>query len=571
MRARVLGTAVAIAAALGPLAGSAAAGAWGPPMELGPVPDVGDVSGPSSAVALAMDATGTAVVAWNDGTGVLSVARDPGAARFTAGPPQRFGGVRPVTKPGAALDGTGRALVVWVADGAVQGLERPPGGPFASLPALASGAADSADVAFLADGTALVAYAGADGAVHIAQRPPGGAFAVSALPATSGASVSRARIVAAGGYALVTWTETTSSGSTTTSRAMASVLIPGAGFDAPRALVTTTSDTAASALTARVRWIEAAINPAGAADVVVAWSVGGPMSSVAFVDCVDDTIATRTAGPAGTWAAPVDDGGSACQPNPAPQAAVAEGDQGDALLLLGRSQSLGGMVVASRWRAAGSPTYGPGPDVFADPLASRRGAWTGLAALSGGRYLAAFVRGPNVLATVGTPAGGFGAPVTVGADPSTFTLEGIASNGTEAVVAWASSFSGARLPELRAALYDDRASTPVATVFPIALSGLTLTRRRFARPTTIRWQVSVPATTTFGVARLRGKRAVKVGSFARPAHPGLNQLRFAGVLHGHRLRPGRYRLTAVATAPGMAPSPPASVTFVVRRLSRGRG
>ncbi|MEA2358129.1 MAG: hypothetical protein QOI62_1389 [Solirubrobacteraceae bacterium] len=567
MRARVLGTAVAMAAALGPLAGSAAAGAWGTPMELGLVRDVGDFSGPSSAVALAMDATGTAVVAWSDDQGVLSVARDPGAAQFTAGPPQRFGFGR-VTKPGAALDGTGRALVVWVAGGAVQGLERAPGGPFASLPALASGASDGADVAFLADGTALVAYAGADGAVHIAQRPRGGAFAVSALPATPGASVSRARIVAAGGYALVTWTETTSSGSTTTSRAMASVLIPGAGFDAPRALVTTTSDTAATALTAGVRWIEAAINPAGAADVVVAWSVGGPTSNVAFVDCVDDAIATRTAGPAGTWASPVADGGSACQPNLAPQAAVAEGDQGDALLLLGRSQSPGGIVVASRWRAAGSPTYGPGPDVFADPSASPTAAWTGLAALSGGRYLAAFLRGPNVLATVGTPAGGFGAPVTVGADPSTFTLEGMASNGTEAVVAWAYSRSAAHLPELRAALYDDRASTPVA---PIALSGLTLTRRRFARPITIRWQVSVPATMTFGVARLRGKRAVKVGSFARPAHPGLNQLRFAGVLHGHRLHPGRYRLTAVATAPGMAPSPPASVTFVVRRLSRGRG
>jgi hypothetical protein len=185
-----------------------------------------------------------------------------------------------------------------------------------------------------------------------------------------------------------------------------------------------------------------------------------------------------------------------------------------------------------------------------------------VAPLAAGRFVLAVGFRSDVVAFAGAPATGFGPPVVVASGELPGPLS-VAGGGPEAVVAWAPR--AADPTAIRAALYDDRATQQVA------LSEVTLTRRRFARPITIRWQVSVPATMTFGVARLRGKRAVKVGSFARPAHPGVNQLRFAGVLHGHRLRPGRYRLTAVATAPGMAPSAPVSVTFVVRRLSRGRG
>lgn len=551
MRARALAVAMAMAAALGPLAASAWGGAWGAPMGIG-------VTQQGGVAALAMDASGTAAATWWDTLGQTMVAvRDPGGA---FGAPQDLDPSFEVgSLPRVALDGAGRALVVWHHGGFVRAAERAPRGAFAMLPPIGPGVGTSADVAFLGDGTAIVAYAGTDGAAHVAQRAPGGAFVVSALPASPGASVDGVRVAAAGGYAVVTWIETTQSGSVATSRALASVMTPGGGgFGAPTRLMTTTSDASLSAVQAGIQRVTPALAASGAADVILSWAVAGPMSDASPVQCTADTVATRTAGGGGVWTPNGADAGASCLPGVTRQAVVAENGAGHAMLLLG--QGFGappGIVLVSKLRLADAPVYYPGPPVFSDTTSTPAGPWAALASLSGGRYLAAFLRGPNVVATVGDPVKGFGPATTVASDPTTSWLLGVASNGTEAVVAWLYSAHGTGT--IRAALYDDRATARVA------LSGLTMSRRRFGRLTTIHWQLGVPATVTFRVARLRGARATAVGSFTRSAKAGTGSLRFHGVVHGHRLRPGRYRLTVVASAPGMAPSAPASVTFTVVR------
>jgi hypothetical protein len=48
----------------------------------------------------------------------------------------------------------------------------------------------------------------------------------------------------------------------------------------------------------------------------------------------------------------------------------------------------------------------------------------------------------------------------------------------------------------------------------------------------------------------RCARFVKVGSFSRVAAAGPNKFHFTGRVRRHKLRPGRYRLDATATAAG---------------------
>jgi hypothetical protein len=103
--------------------------------------------------------------------------------------------------------------------------------------------------------------------------------------------------------------------------------------------------------------------------------------------------------------------------------------------------------------------------------------------------------------------------------------------------------------------------------FRAARSGPT-TARRAATGTRVRYSDSQAATTSFKVQRRgsgvrRGKRCVptssghprharrctrwlSVGTFKHRDAAGPNRFRFAGRVHGRRLRPGRYRLVATA-------------------------
>src|SRR5262249_41700653 len=107
--------------------------------------------------------------------------------------------------------------------------------------------------------------------------------------------------------------------------------------------------------------------------------------------------------------------------------------------------------------------------------------------------------------------------------------------------------------QLHAAIYDDSlspASPPppasADTVRPL-LSQLSVTPRRFARGTRLRWRLSEPARVTLRVDRLlRHGRVAHMGSFARTARKGTTSARFRGFLKSRKLRAGRYRLTAIA-------------------------
>jgi alginate lyase len=66
------------------------------------------------------------------------------------------------------------------------------------------------------------------------------------------------------------------------------------------------------------------------------------------------------------------------------------------------------------------------------------------------------------------------------------------------------------------------------------------------RGTRISYVLSEPATVRFTVGRARhGHRVRARGAFKIAGHAGANRFRFTGRLRGHRLRRGRYRLTAV--------------------------
>jgi hypothetical protein len=503
--------------------------------------------------AVAMDGTGAAAATWLAGGAPMAAVRDAGGG---------FGAAQPLGSSGAsaprvALDGSGGALAVWVADGLLRASERSAGGGFTTLPAVAA-AMGAPEVAFLGDGTAVVAYRGADGQARVALRAPGGAFVFPAA-LSSEAGVEDPRVAAAGSYAVVTWTARTRAGTVTTSRASAAVLTPGGGFGAPQVLATATEDSADPGTGSQVSRTVPTIGPSGAADVIV--SSSARMAGGIQETCSTDTIWTRAAGTGGAWTSSA--GGGSCTADPPRAVDLAAGRAGDALLVIGTGAFTPTIAVTSRMRPAGAAAYTPGADVFSGPAAAQSASLVRVAPLSTGRYLVAFTRDRDLLATAGWPVYGFEAPATVASNDAN-QLVGLASSTNEAVLAWVSS------GQLRVALYDDRSVTPLAAAVALVLSRLSLSPRRFsvARGTTIGWRLSAPARITFRVDRVRGgfrraatcsarrprsgrvrrcTRYVRVGSFTRSAHAGDGSLRFSGVVSRRALRPGHYRLVAIAT------------------------
>jgi uncharacterized protein YkwD len=116
------------------------------------------------------------------------------------------------------------------------------------------------------------------------------------------------------------------------------------------------------------------------------------------------------------------------------------------------------------------------------------------------------------------------------------------------------------------------AQTIAATAKP-SLRALALSPSRLrtgGRGTTISYTLSAPATVTFRVQRARGRGAryrTMAGQFTHQGAPGANALQFAARLRGRTLRPGRYRLQAVATthATGKASAVVRSRFVIVRR------
>jgi hypothetical protein len=528
----------------------ATAGSWGQPTTLGNT-DVGPL-GAIVGASTAMGAAGTAAVTWLDGGVPMAAVRDPGGSFAAA----QTLGASGASAPRVAVDGNGGALAVWVAGGLLRVSERSPGGSFTTLAPIAA-AAGSPDVAFLGDGTAVVAYRGADGQARVALRAPGGAFVFPAA-LSSEAGVQDPRVAAAGGYAVVTWIASTTAGTVTTSRASASVLTPGSAFGAPQVLGTGSEDSAVGPLGtgSQVYRTAPTIGPSGGADVLVS----------SFDDaqerCFANTIARRAPGVGGAWTPSAGSGGGFCAPgSPRSTVDLAAGRADDALLVIGTGARTPTIAVTSNMRPPGAAQYTPGADVFRGPATALSTSQVGVAPLSTGRYLVAFTRDQDLLAAPGWPVYGFEAPVTVASDAD--QLVGLASSTDEAVLGWVTK------GQLRVVLYDDRSVTPLTAGAPV-LSRLSLSPRRFAvaRGTKIGWRLSAPARVTFRVERVRGgfrraatcsarrpasgrikrcTRFVRVGSFTRTAKAGDGSLHFSGVVSRRALRPGRYRLVAIAT------------------------
>jgi hypothetical protein len=152
------------------------------------------------------------------------------------------------------------------------------------------------------------------------------------------------------------------------------------------------------------------------------------------------------------------------------------------------------------------------------------------------------------------------------------------------------------------------ASTPASISISVAVrpapavSDLTVSNRRFRvgrRPTpvsaarrapvgtTFRYRLSIGADVTLAIHRLRpGRRVarrcvkptrankrrprctrrIRVGTLRRTGRQaGLNRTRFSGRIGSRALRPGRYRVTVIATAAGRASAPRRASFSVVRR------
>jgi Ca2+-binding RTX toxin-like protein len=126
-------------------------------------------------------------------------------------------------------------------------------------------------------------------------------------------------------------------------------------------------------------------------------------------------------------------------------------------------------------------------------------------------------------------------------------------------------------------------TTPAAT--PPVISILVVPRMRSGRPGTFSYSLDKAASVTIAIDQARPgrkdgrtckkqtrknrqKRAcilfAAIGKLSQPGAAGRNTLRFSGKLGGGKLKPGRYRATAVGTA-ASGKSAPATANFVVSR------
>lgn len=109
----------------------------------------------------------------------------------------------------------------------------------------------------------------------------------------------------------------------------------------------------------------------------------------------------------------------------------------------------------------------------------------------------------------------------------------------------------------------DAAAAPAAA--PLSLRALSLSPRRFAvrgRGTTISFRLSAPASIAFSVRR-SGRAAI--ARFTRRGTKGANRLRLKAKVGRRVLRPGRYRLQAVAEDAAGSSTSVLQTAFVVTR------
>jgi PKD repeat protein len=108
------------------------------------------------------------------------------------------------------------------------------------------------------------------------------------------------------------------------------------------------------------------------------------------------------------------------------------------------------------------------------------------------------------------------------------------------------------------------ATTTAKLDTPPAITALSVSRKKTKSGTVFRYKLTEKAKVRFKIERRKGKRFKKAGPpLNAKGKAGKNKLKFSGRLKGKALKPGSYRVTAVATDSSGGRSAPRSVSFHV--------
>jgi hypothetical protein len=126
---------------------------------------------------------------------------------------------------------------------------------------------------------------------------------------------------------------------------------------------------------------------------------------------------------------------------------------------------------------------------------------------------------------------------------------------------------GGALPKLTAAKKKKKQKTPVGTTFSFRLNVAATARLAFThRASGRKVKGRCVKTTHKNRKRAKCKRTVADGTLSYATRAGTSKVRFRGRLTKRkRLRPGRHRLTVIATDPAGRRSAPATLSFTIVR------
>jgi hypothetical protein len=459
------------------------------------------------------------------------------------------------------MDGSGNAVVVWVQGGSgpIKVASRPAGGLFSQAVDLSAvGVSVGAPkVAIDAAGAVVAVWRRAtatSAAIQHAIRPAGGVFSAPAdLSAPNGHANTPQLAMDAAGDAVAVWQARNG----IHDQIQAASRKPGAGFSSLESL---------SALGRNAQTPEVAVGPGGAAVVAWARETAGAPAGPYEIQAV-----TRSAG--GSFS-PVADlsGGTPGGPSAAPQ--VAMDAAGDAVVVWRRLDATGLSRVEGAIRPAGGafsrPTELSAPQSYAihqaaaiDGGGDAVAVWTAFVPGSSSSRIQAAVYDATAprLDAVSIPASGVaGVPVSFSVSPfdawssvssawafgDGATASGPATEhtylapGSYRVGVTVSDAAGTAVADAR----EITIAPPRAGRAAPVISRLRIAPPAFSRRARVSYRLDRAGTVRFRVLRRsRGTRR----DFVRASRAGRNGFR----LTRRRLRPGRYRLTAVPAAGGV--------------------
>ncbi len=514
----------------------------------------------ASGAQVALDEAGNALVVWHRG-GILQATMRPPGGRFAAPENLSLVGER-ASSVDLAMDRSGNAVVVWLQGGSgpIKAALRPAGGTFSSPVDVSAIGVNVSEpkVAIDATGGAVAVWrrtTGTSAAIQHAIRPAGGVFSAPAdLSAPNGIANTPQLAMDAAGHAVAVWQARNG----IFDQIQAASRQPGAGFSSLEPL---------SVLSRNAQTPQVAVGPGGSA--VVAWAretAGAPVGPYEI------QAVTRTAD--GSFSPVADLSGSAPGgPSVMPQ--VDMDAAGDAVVVWRRYDAMllprvEGVVrpagrAFSRPRELSAPqSYAIGQAAAIDDAGNALAVWTAFVPGSSSSRIQAAVYDATAprLDALSIPASGVaGVPVSFSASPfdawssvsgawafgDGATASGPAAEhtylepGSYRVGITVSDAAGTAIEDSR----EITIAPPLAGRAPPVISRLRIAPPAFSRRARVSYRLDRAAKVRFRVLRRSG--GVRRG-FVRASPAGRNRFRLR---RGRRLRPGRYRLTAVPVAGGI--------------------